>query len=478
MAQGEADPERIEQIKKLLVIEHIENSENIKKPRFEWPAIEEAESYALYVSNELIYSGTQPIFPPDETFRYEEFAYGYYQAYLIVTLRDGTIVRSDSIEFVVGIKKPDLLSLTENTLTYQIRPQFRWSRVRGATAYEVYLDTDMVYEGDADSYTPDESIDFGRHTWTVVAKNEFQRVRSDRGTFQLIRIQPPVNISPENGYAVTVISEADVPTLTWRRVEVRAEGEITYELYVNGQKVYNGADTRWRPPTLLEPGLYEWNVKAKVYDQTSDSSETWQFTLREKLGMNVGVKGGGNLAKNTNPNARIRPQFTAGVYASQKIFRRKAFEFRAELNALVEMKSVGFDREDNWERQVEDLHINTFNVTIPLFLKPQYTLSGVTLYLMVGAQASIAIFARMTRHDNRYTEAVVDQVEDFGVDIVGAFGASYTFDVNYLFGQKLQLSAELRFNYGFRETLKPSFLGEAGNLLQWTLLVGNKIIDF
>lgn len=490
--------------------------ENFRLPIFQWKECSGAASYQIFINDNYIDSvENATTWQPTS-----ELAFGSYKAFIVAVFGDSTTLNSSITQFRIGIMPPTDLTPNHkdpNMAIWDMTPELTFRGSKGAMGYALILvrktgekemktwdlSTPEGRDGaeiktynfpisDADKLSPDEEISWRVSAWTVIDGQKTNIVESEKASIRIYKLNPPTNLTPVNGFSVVVRNSVQIPELSWTHELIEKGEQVDLELYFMNESNKTGVpnpatDTRvteanamtqkWRDPELLETGEYRWYVVAKKEGQEA-VGQVWNFTLKEPLGLTIGIKAGGNGLRTTNALSKLRIQPGGGLYVDQRIKRWGKFQLMAQLDVLLESRSVGFNQADNPEFIVEDLHISNLTLCPGLFIKPLYRLKeNLDLYGLVGVEPSFVVSSRII--NTQAKKKVIEQTPNFGFNLVYAAGATYTFDVKYIAKRPLQLGAEIRFTHGLIEWLEPSFLGAEGSLqTEWQVYITNKIIDF
>jgi len=486
--------------------------QNIKKPKFSWDSVEGAKTYQLIISGSPIPVGEATNFQP-----VEELAYGWYEGSVKVIFTDNTECIGPITKFPIGLippvlhkpsMDPSLPADDPSKIMWNQRPEFSFWGSKGATSYIIVIDGQDVATVDFDPakdakvvemilankedesalyhWSPPEDFKFEpgtQHTWVVIATNEFQRVRSEKAEFQITKLEPPVLKTPENGFSITVRSIDDIPKLTWDHPQ--REYDIDMEIFFvdsEGKESPEDKDldlVEYNEPDSMGSGTYKWFVMAYKEGQQA-KSEVWEFTLKKPIGLRIGWMVGFNVFRTTNPLSKLRPQPGGGIWVDWRFLTKPKFLMSVYMDFLVEARTTGFKQKDKIEYLTADQHLTTLMFAFDLFYRVDFRLAPkLYLYVAAGAEFHLPLMKRIIRDDSKYKETVVDQLSNWGVDVVIATGLYYKFDVNYLFKRKLELGGEVRYTQGVTTYLKGSYLGEEDSLQsQISVFFINTLIDF
>lgn len=155
--------------------------------------------------------------------------------------------------------------------SYNTRPVFFWIESEGATYYKLYLDdAQLIYMGDDTTYTMEEEIDYGEHSFYLLTQINERQVRSDVIPFTIKKLQSPII--------------ADKPTKTTYDQNPRfiinpVEGANEYKLLINDQLYYQGTDTIMTLEEPLSFGNYEVVILASNNFQTSITT-AYEFEIQ------------------------------------------------------------------------------------------------------------------------------------------------------------------------------------------------------
>lgn len=502
--------------------------DNFRLPIFSWPECPGATTYNIYVKDQL-QASVEGVNTWTAT---SEYAYGGYLAYVQAVFPDLSTCTSQQEQFRIGISPPTELQPNhgEGEGTWKLQPVFTFLGSKGAQGYSVKL-TRASGEVEVCRYslpTPEgrDGVDIERYecqmpenlsmdpgeeagwrvdAWTEVDGVIVNKVESEKANVRIKLLTPPWNITPcsndpegcakvdKESFSTVVRSESDKPGLTWSHELLEAGEEVVLELYfvtnesglpdpTKDQRVTDeGAmSSQWRQPEMLEPGgePYLWYVVARKEGQ-EQVGPVWEIILKEPIGLGIGIKLGGNGLRTSNALSRLRVQPGGGIYVDQRIKRWGKFTLKAEFDLILEGRSVGFRQQDNPEFVVEDLHIDNLHLSPGLYIKPMFGLTeSLSLYALVGAEATFVLMSRII--NSQATEKVIEQTENIGVTLVGAIGANYEFDVNYLFGRKLELGLVVQYNQGLLDFLNgKSFLGyDSSQQQEFQVFLTNRLVDF
>jgi hypothetical protein len=500
--------------------------ENFRLPIFEWVACESAITYNIYVNDAL-----QASVEGQSTWRpTTEYAYGAYVAYVEAVLGDLGVIKGEATPFRIGISPPDNLipnHKAETEGSWRTAPEFSFRGSRGAMGYEVKLTRpgkgDVVVcvkdiptpEGrdgvevktytcpmpDGTAMEPGEVASWRVSAWTKIPGDDqrINTVESEKAAVRIFKLNPPTNISPNNGFTRTVRSDLDKPDVKWTHELIEKGDDVVLEMHFIDPKTnpsgepnpetdpvmteVNAMITDWSDKESLETGRnYKWYVVAKKEGQQA-IGEVWVFTLNDPIGLGIGIKLGGNMLRTTNPLSVIRLQPGGGIYVDFRIVPRSPtskFQFRVQGEALIEGRAVGFNQADNPQFIVKDLHFTQLVIAPGLFAKPVFKIMDkLDLYGLAGVDFGLAVMSRIINEDA--TEKVVAQTNFFNFNLVFAVGMTYTFDVKYLFGrQGMEFGLEVRYTQGLLDFLNGlSFVGaDPSSQTEFAFFITNKIVDF
>lgn len=157
------------------------------------------------------------------------------------------------------------------TLPNSSTPVLNWSRVAGATSYQVQIDDDAgfpspeVQQSTRNSrYVPTVHLSPGTQYWRVTAVKDNVAASWANSTFAVSAVTVPIPTSPANG---EVLSQPDrPPLLRWQT----SRGATSYTVEVDGDSDFIGAksyttrNTSLAVPDALPAGDYFWRVTASL----------------------------------------------------------------------------------------------------------------------------------------------------------------------------------------------------------------------
>lgn len=163
-----------------------------------------------------------------------------------------------------------------NGVTFAIAPTIlNWTDTARATAYDVYLNGDLVafdlYES---QWVVDVAIPSGTNLWYVVARNACDETRGPNWRFTVQACLPPAipaTPTPVNGATLStaplVLNWADTPRAT------------SYDVILDGDLVASGLTaSQWSCDVAIGSGLHTWSVIA--YNECGiTAGPIWAFTV-------------------------------------------------------------------------------------------------------------------------------------------------------------------------------------------------------
>jgi hypothetical protein len=497
------------------------NPEDANRPSFHWDEIPNAKTYQLYLQGELFYSGEVNHFPPSPEYRYEPIAFGYYQTYLVILLEDGSYVRGATVEFVIGMEPPEIITPEDTYQTYSNQVTITWTGDPEALGYRIFINRDQVYDGPDTTFTwsPEVSEDlFGQYQIRIQAYNRVQSVTNqDRVRFAILKLSTPGNLKPMDGWQGVIRTGDDIPILEWDPVPVGEQDKVTYEVFIinteageteEGAKPYTITEASSFHPESLEIGSYKWWVQAKIDAQRSDSSAKRELKLLPPFGLYIGVKGAGNANFATNPSYAGKPGFGVGAYVEKRIVRKPKFHMLVGLDVLADVRRL-YIEPDLFQTIFEDAQFGVAEVpfiydtralSIPILVKFHFLATRYfAVYPFLGPQLGFNLYKRFTSvdehpvtHQVESQDVESDQFASFLFDVALGLGFSITFkDSTFIAQRKLQLFFEFKYIIGIVATYNnknsesvsnvgtnPSFLGDPSRTHQVSGWIGLKIIDF
>ncbi len=172
----------------------------------------------------------------------------------------------------VNFTAPNILNSTRNTLTNNPRPNFSWSSVRNARAYEIFIARDAGFTQivsmqtiNATDFTPAAPLADGTYSVRVRAYNADLNPGKFSKTYTLtIDTTPPPSptpVSPPN--QSTTLNR---PTLQWHSVG----GEVQYQIELDNNVDFTSPEfsettnkTSVRTRSLAKGVTYYWRIRAK-----------------------------------------------------------------------------------------------------------------------------------------------------------------------------------------------------------------------
>lgn len=161
---------------------------------------------------------------------------------------------------------PTVLSPADGSIVESYQPLFQWNRPIGATFFDLRFGlsnppTEIVYTGEAASYTPPAPLLIRTYYWQVRASDNDGNT-SDWSAVSSVNIFSPPNIAPpRNGFTTTT------PTLTWTSIT----GAEHYEIQLDNTPTFSTpleftasipAAQNWVVTSTLEAGTYYWRVRS------------------------------------------------------------------------------------------------------------------------------------------------------------------------------------------------------------------------
>jgi len=306
---------------------------NPQKVSFMWNNIESVKNYDLFVNDQIKYSGDSTTYIPNSF-----LDYGSYSAFVRANFANDNELTGKTVNFTIGLKKPELINFKDGVNTYYKQPKFYWDVCNKAEYIELYLDKIRVYDlntrakktqtgklkkisyggyswvqmeeddgltakysnsgyGDGyedalektntqnsrkPGYRHSKELTFGKHMWGIVATNRTQNLYADVGEFTVLKLGNVTLNSPQNNLTIT---GDDKPEFSWsapiindKECEAVSGEDFIYELYIGSKKVYSGKDRKVSFNKKIKDGNFTWYVIVKCGDQFT-KSELRQFTV-------------------------------------------------------------------------------------------------------------------------------------------------------------------------------------------------------
>jgi len=224
-----------------------------------WASSATATSYTLYVNGTSVYTGAST--SANVTSLTAGTAYTYYVTATNVT---GTSPNSTTINVNTVPSAPVANAATSITSTGFTA---NWATVTGATSYKLYVDGTNVYTGTALTYPVTGMSSGTTHNYYVTATN-------GGGTSANSNTVSPLTIS----VAPTASAATNITTTSFTANWATVTGASTYNLFVDGVSVYNGASTSANITSLTAGTAHTYYVQAVNSGGSSASSSTINVT--------------------------------------------------------------------------------------------------------------------------------------------------------------------------------------------------------
>ena len=367
------------------------------------------------------------------------------------------IITSNPTTIFVGLEPPKLLSPDIKKINYDIKPLIKWSKSIGADIYELYINDKLLYEGTKLEFKIPYNLDLGINKIIIVAKNDFQRSKSDIFNLNIIKISPSKPLTPVNNEKIYLYATDKEYNFTW---EKKYDDSI-YELIIDYEKIYKGKKNNIKinikdNEKFFSPGKHTLYIITEKYNQ-SITSKTINYFCIEKMGMKFGIIAGANIAR-PSIKADDKGRSTKGTFGGGSgIFidylspLLKSFELHFVLEIFYDYRNTSLPHYD-W-RPLEAtngemiyLDFNQHWLYIPLMIKPSFSKGNFNFYGLLGASLDIYLGGRIKNNpDNFYNINTLKPKNNFGVSIPVSLGFNYTTDKKLWHKTKINFGLELRY---------------------------------
>lgn len=154
---------------------------------------------------------------------------------------------------------------------YNRTPTFFWRDVSGATRYELYVDSQLVYSGLSTEYKMEEALNFGEHSFYTITYVGGRSIQTENFKFNLLELTTPEILSdprsaPYDEYPEVIIEQQ--------------EGVEHYQVIIDDQQKYDGTENTIKLSQKMNFGEYQ--LKIVCYNPyQSVESEIIEFEIKE-----------------------------------------------------------------------------------------------------------------------------------------------------------------------------------------------------
>lgn len=393
------------------------------KPTFQWIDISGDQGHALYIDDQKIYEGNQSVITLEN-----ELEPGDHEFYSVINVSGESFV-TDHYSFQLRTLHPAVMIEEPAEQSYEEVPIFKFNPVEGADHYKIFIDGQLVYQGPNTNYQPQNKLDFGTHTYEIVAINGFQSSTTGEQTFEINQLLPVLLVSPE--YEEVFFSDtAQQVLLEW---ENRNEG-ITHEVFVNDQSIAITQSSSLVFDELSQEGKYTWYVVSKADSQRVES-KSHEFYYSHIL-MKFGIRETSVLTVASNISGRYNFLINGGI--AMEVFPIDYVSFELGANyGFCRIRMDGYEYNFISERSI----IEYTYFSIPISIKPYLYYERWRFSAPIGINIELTHQTNLTIDHDDYS--IDGDIRDY------FFTPTIGFEFGYTFNDYLEIIVNIHYDLNF-----------------------------